>query len=355
VVSPELESQKPNRLATAPPLRAPKGNWLGHSPAANPLSLEIFASEDVIRLGLHSQLRACEVNMPAKKLSSLRFLFISLLLLSALAAAPAEHEAIPLWPNGAPGSEGKTAPESVRVTPEGDHVISSVHQPSITPYLPSRENATGAAVIIAPGGGHVELWMDHEGYNVAQWLSEHGVAAFILKYRLAREKGSTYTVEGNALPDIQRAIRLVRSRAAEWGIDPDRIGVMGFSAGGEVAALAATRYDSGMPQATDAIDRESSKPAFEALIYPGLPHDFKVSKDTPPAFLLCGENDRPDISQGLAELYLALRRDGVSAELHVYTGVGHGFGIRARNSGAIAGWPDRFLEWMDARGLLKHK
>lgn len=281
--------------------------------------------------------------------------FAILLLLFAALGAAAEHDAILLWPNGAPGSEGKTAPESTRLTADGEHVISSVHRPSITPYLPTKEKATGAAVIIAPGGGHVELWVDHEGYDVAKWLSERGVAAFVLKYRLAREKGSTYTVEGDALPDIQRAIRLVRSRATEWEIDPDRIGVMGFSAGGELAALAATHYDAGIAGVPDAIDRESSKPAFEALIYPGLPHDFKVSKDTPPAFLLCGEDDRPEISQGLAELYLALRRDGVSAELHVYTGVGHGFGLRARNTGAIAGWPDRFLEWMDARGLLKQK
>jgi acetyl esterase/lipase len=304
---------------------------------------------------LHPQILFRELNMPMPKRNILKALSISLLFLSALVAAASEHGAILLWPNGAPGSEGKAAPESTRTTPDGEHVISSIHQPSISPYLPSKEKATGAAVIIAPGGGHAELWVDHEGYNVANWLSERGVAAFVLKYRLAREKGSTYTVEGDALPDIQRAIRLVRSRSAEWGIDPDRIGVMGFSAGGEVAALAATRYDAGIAGATNAIDRESSKPAFEALIYPGLPHDFKVSKDTPPAFLLCGEDDRPEISQGLAELYLSLRRNGVSAELHVYTGVGHGFGLRARNTGAIAGWPDRFLEWMDARGVLKKK
>jgi acetyl esterase/lipase len=300
--------------------------------------------------------------MTKLQLNGRKFLFILTLVLPAACAAAStvtagvdEHEAILLWPNGAPGAEGKTAPESVRRTPEGEHVISSVHRPSITPYLPAKDKATGAAVVIAPGGGHAELWMDHEGYNVARWLSERGVAAFILKYRLAREKGSTYTVEGDELADMQRAIRVVRSRATEWGIDTERIGVMGFSAGGEVAGLAATRYDAGNMSAADAIDRESSKPAFEALIYPGLPQDFKVSKDTPPAFLLCGENDRPDISQGLAELYVALRREGVSAELHIYTGVGHGFGLRAGNKGAIAEWPDRFLEWMDARGLLKQK
>jgi|GraSoi2013_100cm_1033763.scaffolds.fasta_scaffold15299_2 hypothetical protein len=127
----------------------------------------------------------------------------------------------------------------------GEHIISSVRHPSITPFLPGREKSTGAAVIIVPGGGHSELWMDHEGYNVAKWLSDHGVGTFMLKYRLAREKGSTYTIEGSALADVKRAIRLVRSRASEWALDPRRVGVMGFSAGGELAALASTRYHTG--------------------------------------------------------------------------------------------------------------
>jgi len=266
---------------------------------------------------------------------------LRLLLLLAVCwiVSAAEPEAVLLWPNGAPHSEGKTGEEAVRVSPQGDHIISNVHRPSIAAYLPAK--ATGAAVVIAPGGGHSELWVDHEGYNVAKWLSERGVAAFVLKYRLAREKGSTYTVEGDELADMQQAIRLVRSRAVEWGIKPDRIGVMGFSAGGELAALAATRYD------------ESSKPAFQALIYPAIPRDMKLTKETPPAFLACGENDRVDISQGLPELYLALKKTGVSAELHVYTGVGHGFGLRETTKGPVATWTDRFREWLDARGFLK--
>ncbi len=271
----------------------------------------------------------------------------------AVAALAADQEVVLLWPNGAPGSEGKTAPEKVRLTPEGEHVVSSVHQPSITVYLPPKETATGAAVVIAPGGGHAELWVDHEGYPVAQWLSEHGVAGFVLKYRLAREAGSTYTVEGNSLPDMQRAIRLVRSRAAEWSVDPQRVGVMGFSAGGDVAARAATQFDAGNPAAADPIDCQSSKPAFQALIYPGLPPDPPVSKDEPPAFLLCGADDRAGISEGLPELFIQLKHAGVPAELHVYTGVGHGFGIRSANTGAIAGWPDQFLEWLGTLGLLK--
>jgi endo-1,4-beta-xylanase len=256
-----------------------------------------------------------------------------------------------LWPDGAPGSERKNSAskipeEVVRVNENGEHIVSGIHHPSITAYLPAEDKSTGAAVVIAPGGGHRELWMDHEGYNVAKWLSHHGVAAFVLKYRLAREPGSTYTVEGSALPDIKRAIRLVRSRALEWGLNRERIGVMGFSAGGELAALAATRGDAGTAAATDPVEHESSKPAFQALLYPAIPHDMNLSKETPPAFLACGEDDRQDIAQGLPELYLALKRAGVSTELHVYAGVGHGFGVRESNGPPVSGWTQVFLEWL---------
>lgn len=252
-----------------------------------------------------------------------------------------------------PASEINTTSETVRVTPEGEHVITHVQRPSIIPYLPDSGQATGAAVIIAPGGGHSELWIEHEGYNVAEWLRSHGVAAFVLKYRLAREKGSRFTVEGTELGDMQRAIRMVRSRSKEWEIDPNRIGVMGFSAGGELAALASTRYDEGMLSSTDALERWSSKPDFQALLYPAIPHDPRLTADTPRAFLACGDNDRPDISQGLPEFYLALSRLHVSTELHIYAGVGHGFGVRTSNPAAVAGWTLRFLEWMSAQGLLK--
>jgi endo-1,4-beta-xylanase len=197
--------------------------------------------------------------------------------------------------------------------------------------------------------------MDHEGYNVAQWLSDRGVAAFILKYRLAREEDSSYTVEGTELKDIQRAIRVVRSRAQEWGVYPDRIGVIGFSAGGELAALASTRFDSGTSGSADSIERESSKPNFQGLIYPGLPHDMNLSAETPPAFLACGEDDRPEISQGVPKLYLALKAAGVSAELHVYAHAGHGFGLRANNPPPVSGWIQNFLDWMGIQGMLKRK
>ena len=266
----------------------------------------------------------------------------------------AETEVVKLWPGDAPGSEAVTEEESVRTTEGGDHVVSKVHRPSLTVYLPT-EKATGAAVVIAAGGGHRELWMDHEGYNVADWLRRHGVAAFVLKYRLARVQDSRYKIEEHSLHDVQRAIRLIRSRAAEWRIDPNRIGVMGFSAGGEIAALAAAKYDSGDAGSADTIERQPSRPAFQALIYPAIPANLKFSSETPAAFLVCGENDRQNISQGLPELYLAMKRAGASAELHVFAGVGHGFGMRDRLRGPVAGWLDRFHGWLGATGFLRPK
>jgi dienelactone hydrolase len=278
------------------------------------------------------------------------FLFISFF--SGLAAA--QQTAIKLWPDGAPGTTGPVTAESVRLSPEGEHIISNIQEPSIIPYLPAVSMATGAAIVVAPGGGHSELWMDHEGYAVAQWLSSHGVAAFVLKYRLAKAPDSKYTVEGTELGDMQRAIRLVRSRSKEWQIDPARVGVMGFSAGGELAALASTRYDEGSASSQDPIERFSSKPNFQALIYPAIPHDTRLTAETPRAFLACGGADRPNISQGLAELYLAMSRLHVPAELHIYAGIGHGFGIRATNPAPVSGWVTVFLEWMNGQGLLKH-
>jgi acetyl esterase/lipase len=272
---------------------------------------------------------------------------------AAVTAFAAEPEVVYLWPNGAPGSGGKTGEEKVQVTRTGDHVISNVHKPSITVFLPPKEIATGAGILIAPGGGHSTLWVDHEGYNPAKWFQAHGIAGFVLKYRLAREPGSTYTVEGTSLADTQRAMKLIKSRAEQWGIDPARIGVIGFSAGGELAALAATHVVEGKAEAADPIDRQSSRPGFFGLLYPAIPADMPLSKDMPPAFLACGENDRQNISQGLPELYVAMKKAGAQAELHVYTKVGHGFGVRATTKGPVAEWPQRFYEWMDARGLLK--
>jgi endo-1,4-beta-xylanase len=283
------------------------------------------------------------------------FLSVMIWLATAIASAADEPQEILLWPAGAPGSEGKTAIEKVEVTASGERNITSVHKPSITPYLPADGKGTGAAVLVIPGGGHRMLCMDHEGANAARLLAEHGVAAFVLKYRLAREQGSTYTIREHALADAERAMRLIRLRAAEWKLDPDKVGAMGFSAGGELVALASMRSGEGSSSAADTIDAQSSRPSFQALIYPGRSGDIQPDKSAPPAFLACSTNDRRDISEGLAETYLRFKRAGASAELHVYASGGHGFGVRDRNSGAIGGWTDRFLEWMESRKLTTAK
>ena len=291
-----------------------------------------------------------------KNLLTLPLLLLAMMWWSAARLSAQEPETILLWPDGAPGSEGQTVPEKIEPPGPGhDYVkISSIHKPSLTIYLPPKDQATGAAVVICPGGGHAFLAWDIEGANVGKWLAEHGIAAFVLKYRLARETNSIYKVEVHALADTERAIRLVRSRAPEWSINPDRIGVMGFSAGGQLAALAATRYDTGITNAVDPLDRVSDKPDFQALLYPAIPKDMIYSKGTtPPAFLACGYNDRTNISVGLPELYLSLKQAGVPAELHVYADTGHGFGLRPKNHAPADGWPERFREWLDHSGFLK--
>jgi len=258
-----------------------------------------------------------------------------------------------LWTNDAPGSEGRTDEEQIRIADNGERVVSNIHKPSITPYLPAADKATGCAVIVAPGGGHRELWSDHEGHNVARWLSEHGIAAFVLKYRLARETNSNYTVDGHALADMQRALRLVRSRATEWGIVTNRIGVMGFSAGGELAFLSAMRFEPGESDATDSVARQSSRPDFQALIYPGSSRRIEPATNSPPVFLVCGYKDRPDISEGLAGVYLKFKQLKVPAELHIYSGSGHGFGLRANTTQPVGKWIERFEEWLADGGFLK--
>ncbi|MDX1951959.1 MAG: alpha/beta hydrolase [Verrucomicrobiota bacterium] len=275
------------------------------------------------------------------------------LMCSAVISFAAERNEILLWPKGAPGSEGKTQPEVVQVSDNGEERVYQVHKPSITPYLPSAEKNTGTAVLVIPGGGHRVLVMTHEGYNVGKWLSDRGIAAFVLKHRLARETNSTYKIEVEALQDTQRAIRLIRSRAKEWGIDPEKLGVMGFSAGGELASFASLRFDSGKVDSQDPIEREQSKPAFQALIYPGRSDLIVPTKDSPPAFLAAGFKDRKDISEGLAEVYLRFKRAGVPADLHIYAGAPHGFGLRVTDRSPAGAWPERFVEWLADQKILQ--
>jgi endo-1,4-beta-xylanase len=257
-----------------------------------------------------------------------------------------------LWPGGAPHSEGKTAEENVKVGATGERVVTGVNKPSLTLFIPDKSIATGVGVVIAPGGGHYQLSYDSEGCYVGQWLAERGIAGFVLTNRLAREAGSTYTLD-DELADTQRGMRLVRSRAAEWTVDPAKIGIIGFSAGGELVNMLVQKNDDGNPAAADSIDRFGCKPMFQGLMYPGNSKAIVPTKDSPPAFLLCGAKDRPDISEGLANVYLLFKRANVPVELHIYANTAHGFGYRPRSTAASNEWPARFQEWLATVGFLK--
>ncbi len=266
---------------------------------------------------------------------------------------------LPLWPNGAPGSESlATKPEIITppATPGASLHVSSIHNPSLLVYLPPKDKATGAAMIVAPGGGHRFLSIDTEGTNVAEFLNSIGVAAFVLKYRLARDEGSPYKIEEHPYADAQRAIRLVRSKSAEWKLNPAKLGIMGFSAGGEVAILASTRYDAGNSTASDPIDRQSSRPDYQILIYPGIKAEtYNITMDTPPTFMLCADNDKGPAT-AISTLYPMLKKAGVKTELHIYNSGGHGFGYRPGAMPVIkSSWVLRLQDWMNDIGMSPSK
>ncbi len=280
---------------------------------------------------------------------------IWLLLVLATPVVAADSVEIPLWEKGAPGFEDRKDEKEVRdVQKSGEYKVTNVHHPTVTVILPPKDKATGAAVVILPGGGHRELWMMHEGINPGRWLADHGVAAFVVKYRLGREKGSPYKLDIHPVQDAQRAIRLVRSRAAEWNVNPTRVGIMGFSAGGETAAMVCNASATGTGDAPDAIDRQSARPDFQALVYSGPLgiRDAQVTKALPPTFILVGDND--GAATWLVNHQLALKKAGVSSELHVYANTPHGFGLRENKTRRpVDSWPERFLEFLSAEGMLK--
>jgi endo-1,4-beta-xylanase len=275
--------------------------------------------------------------------------------LAATSLFAAEEPVVPLWMNGAPGSESRRAEPEKR---DGEFV-SNIHNPSLTVYLPSKDKSTGAAAVVLPSGGHARLSIEQHGNEVARWLADHGVAAFVLKYRLSKDNATPagekqpYSLNAHSVADAHRAIRLVRSRAQEWGINPAAVGVLGFSAGGEVALLAATRHDTGNASSPDLVERQSSRPDFFALMYPnGMPGDnLDLSKEnTPPAFLVCTYDDR--MPALLAEFFIKLKKSDVNAEIHIYNSGGYGVAVRPR-PGAVSGWPVRFMEWLRDRGFIR--
>jgi endo-1,4-beta-xylanase len=262
---------------------------------------------------------------------------------------PPGSPTVVLWPNGAPGSEArKDEPEVISA-----ETIANVHNPSFIVFLPPKEKATGAGLILAPGGGHTSLWIMHEGIHAAQVLAEKGIATFVLKNRL-QSGDAGYKFDKEGLADIARAIRVVRSRAAEFGVDPKKIGAGGFSAGGELAGLVADRNDPGKPDATDPVERVSSRPDFQVLIYPGKSRQvIQPTPASPPAFLAAGFGDREDISVGLAEAYLRFKKAGVQAELHMYANTGHGFGIRPERAGmSHQEWTTQLVSFLKQSGMI---
>ena len=280
---------------------------------------------------------------------------------AAMAADIPSSLVLDVWPGPAPGENGQIGEE--KVTKKGDTVtsVTNVTKPTLTVSRPPADKNTGVAVLVFPGGGYNNLAWDHEGEQVARWLNSVGVTAAILKYRVPR-RPETPRGESpvQALMDAQRAISQVRSHAAEWGVDPKKIGVLGFSAGGHLAAWAATNPDKRSYETVDAADQASCRPDFAVLIYPGgvlkrggseLRDEIRINSQSPPTFLAVASDDTGP-AEASAAIYLALKRAGVPAEMHIYAAGGHGFGMRSTGRPA-ATWPKRCEEWMRDQGILK--
>ena len=258
---------------------------------------------------------------------------------------------IPLWQNGAPGFENrKNDKEEAK-----DWWVKKVHNPSLTVFLPPKEMATGTAVLICPGGGHRALVFNSEGVEPARFLNSIGIAAFVLKYRLFREENSPYKEE-NAKQDVFRAMRLVRSKAKEFNIDTSRIGVMGFSAGGEMAGWVSYHYNDKHLASSDDIDHLTARPAFQILIYPGpLAVPDSVASSSPSSFLLAA-NDDTCCSEPIVRLLEMHRRSKVPVEVHLYTQGNHAFNMGHRSSlNSIKAWPQRLADWLKDNGWLSKK
>lgn len=290
--------------------------------------------------------------------------------LAIVHSAAQERTVIPIWPEGVPGSIPNGGPERIL---DGGR-IENVHNPTLTVYPAPENTRTGAAVVVCPGGGYVRLAFEHEGRAVAEWLNSIGVSAFILKYRL-KEYGHPAP-----LRDVLRSVRLLRDGASKWRIDPQRIGVIGFSAGGHLAATAGTSFDAPEGRTGAPLDTISGRPDFIIAVYPvitfrppyahessktsllgpnpstesidHLSADLQVTANSSPAFLVHGGEDKSVPPENSVLFFLALRKAGVPAEMHIYQNGGHGFGL-ATDQPLVSDWPRRAADWMAARGLLK--
>jgi acetyl esterase/lipase len=301
--------------------------------------------------------------------------FVSFAAIALCAVTPARAQTeLPLWPGKAPGSEQWSIPESITRSPSGDRVITNVSEPTLTVFLPEAARATGTAAVIAPGGALRVLGFDNEGVKLAEWLNERGIAGFVLKYRTLQQEPSAprgplpgmpgpgsaprqelVIVNGNANPapddaalgevlefavaDAQAALELVHRRAAEWRVDPDRVGIIGFSAGGGVAV------------GTALAPKSDASPDFLVSVYGPSLQDANVPAHAPPLFVAVGATHF-NVTNGCVALFAAWKAAGKPAEIHVYDGISAGFGMTKRGN-PVDGWTDRLHEWLVARELTR--
>ena len=291
------------------------------------------------------------------------FIFVSFMI-------SAQDKTLKVWPNGAPNDNGMKEPEE-----KYDGVrVRNVSEAEMYVYLPKKEKNTGAAVVICPGGGYWIEAMDHEGFDMAKWLQSKGIAGIVLKYRLP------YGHHEIPSGDARHTMRIVRMNAKEWGIDPNKIGIAGSSAGGHLASTVGTVFDLGNKQSADPVEKMSCRPDFMLLLYPvisfneaighmgsrknliGEGNDWKlakqysnelnVTKDTPPTFLILADDDKTVIPQNSVDFYLALKKYDIPAEMHIFQEGGHGFGMTKKNL-PVDQWPDLFYNWLKAQKIIK--
>ena len=296
---------------------------------------------------------------------AISFVAFALLLLTYTFATAAEPQEVNLWPGTAPGDTAPIGEERDTTTAKDNLIagkpvirLGNVSKPTITLYRSSAEKPNGAAVIVCPGGGYHILAMDLEGTEVCEWLNSIGVTGILLKYRVPKRNGADKPA---AFQDVQRAVGLVRAHAKEWSIDPKRIGILGFSAGGHLAAYLSNQCDPRSYPAIDEADRLSCRPDFVVLIYPGgltskeqgdhLAPELTASSNTPPTFMAMAQDD-PVRVENVLVYAAALRKAEVPFELHVYPTGGHGYGLRPSKD-FVTTWPARVTDWMRSRGVLQ--
>ncbi len=286
--------------------------------------------------------------------------------------AAEKPQVVDVWPGTPPDEPGTIGAEKVVMSPkldrkqvevtESTRMVTNVTKPTLTIYRPAKEKDTGTAMLICPGGGYWNLYWELEGEEVATWLNSLGITGIILKYRVPRRPGEIQAEPARRpLQDAQRAVSLVRSHAKEWGLAPDRIGIVGFSAGGHLAIATATNFEKRTYEPIDAVDKVSCRPDFAVPVYSGylkakdkdeLAPSLHVPKDTPPVFLVHGSSDLISDPEHSLFLYLALKRANVSAEIHIYAGTAHDFGVR-KSDRPYSTWTQSCADWLVQQKFLK--